>query len=279
MKTLSFKNISMVYRLNNVRYYRMALLLIVLFALFGASCKKDNQVASVAAAPVLSASASNVVLSQINSAQPALSFNWTAAALNNSTSSVTYFLQWDLKGNNFANVSYVKMGNVLTYTYTQGALNALLSVLPPNIASTIEIRLVAASADGAVDDFYSNVVTLTVTPYTYVPPPYNALWMVGDATPNGWNIGSPNPMLQSTADGYIFTYTGALAVGEFKIPVTTGNWGALFYRPAAMHPPLSDTRVVLLDSNSGDNKWYISQAGTYVVTLNLHTLTISIVKQ
>jgi len=69
---------------------------------------------------------------------------------------------------------------------------------------------------------------------------YTKLWIVGDATPNGWNIDNPSVMV-ATSDPNVFTYTGHLNAGEFKIPVATGDWGTDFFRPYKNHPDISET--------------------------------------
>ena len=42
------------------------------------------------------------------------------------------------------------------------------------------------------------------------------LYMVGDATPAGWNIDNPFEMTKDANDNFIFTYHGKLNVGELK---------------------------------------------------------------
>jgi hypothetical protein len=122
--------------------------------------------------------------------------------------------------------------------------------------------------------------SIQITPFT----PYTALWMVGDATAPGWNINAPQPMTPTPGDPYTFTYTGPLAVGEFKIPVTTGDFGCPYFRPASNHPPITDTSAPFVPihqdpADVNDFKWYISTAGNYKVTLNQLYETISIQKQ
>ena len=122
--------------------------------------------------------------------------------------------------------------------------------------------------------------SIHITPFT----PYTSLWMVGDATPVGWNINTPQPMVPTPGDPYTFTYTGPLTVGEFKIPVTTGNFNCPYFRPATNHPPISDISAPYVAVNQApadvnDYKWYISVAGNYKVSLNQLYETISIVKQ
>ena len=113
--------------------------------------------------------------------------------------------------------------------------------------------------------------------------PYTKLWIVGDATPNGWNIDNPSTMT-ATSDPYVFTYTGHLNVGEFKFPVATGDWGTDFFRPLTNHPDINTTVAQFVKhgtapDDTDDYKWYIATAGNYTITLNQFYETISIVKQ
>ncbi|MEI6948642.1 SusF/SusE family outer membrane protein [Paraflavisolibacter sp. H34] len=118
-------------------------------------------------------------------------------------------------------------------------------------------------------------MTLSIKPFT----PYGKLWMVGSATPNGWDINHPNEMVKDAANPMVFTYSGPLAAGEFKIPTATGNWGTDYFMPAVNHQDLGNTTVKFIAGGNPDNKWEITQAGNYTVTLNQLYETITIVKQ
>lgn len=127
-----------------------------------------------------------------------------------------------------------------------------------------------------------NLIADTISYQQLAQPAYSQLWIVGDATPNGWNINNPNQMFRDPDNHFIFKYDEVLNVGEFKIPVTTGNWGCAYYRPYFNHPPITDDSVQLVQPGGGpadanDYKWYIPTAGPYKITLNLLTPSISIV--
>ncbi len=63
--------------------------------------------------------------------------------------------------------------------------------------------------------------TISIQPFT----PFPQVWMVGDATPAGWNIDNPTPMVADPVNPYKFTWSGPLTAGEFKLPVETGDLG------------------------------------------------------
>lgn len=116
---------------------------------------------------------------------------------------------------------------------------------------------------------------ISITKFT----PYTRLWIVGDATPNGWNIDAPNEMQADPGNPYVFTYTAALNAGEFKIPVATGDWGTDYFMPGINHPPITSTYARFTRGGQPDNKWLISDPGTYTITLDQLHETITIQRQ
>ncbi|MGD8428669.1 MAG: SusF/SusE family outer membrane protein [Balneolaceae bacterium] len=118
-------------------------------------------------------------------------------------------------------------------------------------------------------------MTISIQKFT----PYSQLWIVGDATPNGWNIDNPNQMQQDPNNQYVFTFNGQLSAGEFKFPTATGDWGTDYFMPAINHQPLDSTYVRFIPGGSPDNKWQIDTAGTYSIKLNQLYETIEIQKQ
>src|SRR5690606_1078135 len=106
--------------------------------------------------------------------------------------------------------------------------------------------------------------TIHITPFV----PYENLWIVGDATPTGWNIDAPTPMVRQSE--YIFTWTGQLNAGEFKFPIATGDWGTGFFMPYHADEPISETLVVFRPTGSPDTKWRVQpgEEGTYTIELD-----------
>ena len=64
-----------------------------------------------------------------------------------------------------------------------------------------------------------------------LPIKTSALYMVGDATPNGWSIDNPTPLQPSPDDELVFTWEGTLYKGEIKLCLSAGSWDAPFIRP------------------------------------------------
>lgn len=110
--------------------------------------------------------------------------------------------------------------------------------------------------------------------------PYTQLWMIGDATPNGWNDAAPNPMTKDATNPYIFTYEGALNAGEFKIPTAVGtNWSCDYFMPAVAGEGVESTHMTFVEKGGPDRKWKITVAGNYKIVINQFYETISITKQ
>lgn len=107
-------------------------------------------------------------------------------------------------------------------------------------------------------------MTIAIEPFT----PYTQLWMVGDATPAGWNIDDPTPLEPVAGDPYTFVYHGPLQVGELKFPVTTGDWGADYFMPGINYQPLESEYVRFIPRGDPDHKWMIEEAGNYRITLD-----------
>ena len=101
------------------------------------------------------------------------------------------------------------------------------------------------------------------------------LYMVGDATPKGWDITKAFLLTEDATDGCIFNYTGPMTVGEFKFPVNqNSDWNQDTYMRT------DDTHIFRhIGGTAGDSKWNINVAGNYAISVNIETLTLSVVKQ
>lgn len=109
-------------------------------------------------------------------------------------------------------------------------------------------------------------------------PQYSGLYIVGDGSPSGWNIGSPDAFAQSEADAFEFTYQGSLSPGVVKISTFTGDWcdGDWINSPQDGYE-LTNTDYIITNGCDGpDNKWAVTSTtqGAYIITVNLHNETI-----
>lgn len=124
-------------------------------------------------------------------------------------------------------------------------------------------------------------LTLTAEKLSSLPDKPEVQWeegmvyMVGDATPAGWDINAPTPMVKN---GDIFTYEGALAVGEMKFPVEF-RWDGPTYmaEEAGLEISAGNTYNVVLSPNGDpDNKFKLTAAGDYKLTLDINGLKLKV---
>lgn len=127
---------------------------------------------------------------------------------------------------------------------------------------------------------YKILLNISASSFIEIKPftPYANLWLVGDATPAGWDIDHPTPMVATPGNPYEFSYTGALNAGEFKVPTATGNWGTDYFMPVTNDEGITSTNAIFIPGGNPDNKWKITEAGNYKITINQLTERISIQK-
>lgn len=112
-----------------------------------------------------------------------------------------------------------------------------------------------------------------------LPIKTQALYMVGDATPNGWSIDAPTPLTPNDEDPLVFSWEGKLNTGEMKLCLTTGSWDAGFIRPLVSGEKIGKAEVTdakfQMHAGDPDEKWRITDAGMYLLTFNLRNWTMS----
>jgi len=126
-----------------------------------------------------------------------------------------------------------------------------------------------------------NLKTWTYTITWISEPPQDPietdnLYMVGDATPAGWDINNPTPLTKKSK--YVFEYEGPMKAGEFKCYTKTGDWGATAIRPKVADTELSKSGVAdpnIVYASEPDDKWKVKDAGKYKITLDLEKYTIA----
>lgn len=218
------------------------LFLLVAVVLF--SCEKDeNQVVfDGGTAPKLTASATTIPLSFANKDLPALTLNWTNPdyKFNTGVSSqnVSYLIEVDTVGANFTNPKKQSftVASDLSRTFTQGEFNDFLLnqlQLKVSMPHNIEVRVTSRLGANTVP-LVSNKLSFTVTPFAIPPkvavPASGKLFLVGGASPGGWNNPVPEPSQEFVRiDATTFRITLRLTANEsyLFLPVN-GSWSAKF---------------------------------------------------
>lgn len=213
----------------NRLYYKL-LFIAVLFSGI-AACSKDGEqiIIHTSGSPELTASATEIALDAERADATALQLNWTMLDAQWSDTSVAHgSIAYALQ---IAKATYGFRDSVTTvdlqaeqssYTFTVSSLNALLvsAGCEPGIETQVDMRLVTSLAPNA--PVYSNVITLTATPYVpisylYVPGAYQ-----------NWAVETAEVLVSPTSNNI---YQGIIyfpTVGsEFKI-TTARSWDAAY---------------------------------------------------
>lgn len=121
-----------------------------------------------------------------------------------------------------------------------------------------------------VCDLVAKTIVVKKAKYQTTPLKHTALWMVGSATPGGWSVGEGTMLVPTVDNPTVFKATVNLVEGEMKIAVNNQTgFGQTFY----LRDTTDETEMVF---GGDDNKWNITKAGTYEVTVDVVNMTISI---
>ncbi|MGM9834095.1 MAG: SusF/SusE family outer membrane protein [Candidatus Limisoma sp.] len=123
-----------------------------------------------------------------------------------------------------------------------------------------------------VCDLTAKTVTVTKADYQANALKHTALWLIGSATPGGWNLADGAMLTPTIGNPTVFAGTVDLVEGEMKIAVNSQTgYGQTFYQ----RDTENDAKMVF---GGDDNKWNITQAGKYDVTVDVVNMTISIIE-
>lgn len=171
---------------------------------------------------VLSTQKTTVTGTLATADNPSNTFSWTEA-FKKYTGTVTYTLQYDSAGKNFATINEIPVGTgVLAKSLTEGEMNqtALSCGVAGGAQGKVDYRIKAVTASGSTA--YSNTVSVIINSYEsivrlYLPGGYQA------ATGNGndWDPATAPELIRDIRTGalnklyYIYIYMPAGA--EFKV--------------------------------------------------------------
>ncbi|BAP30826.1 uncharacterized protein CHSO_1789 [Chryseobacterium sp. StRB126] len=176
----------------------------VFIGLLVISCEKDEDQAVLQQTKnsALASDAKTLVLLRDNEADKAVKFDWTNPQYN---ISVVYnnSLEFAKKDTGFKDAKSVDVNaKDLSTTYSVKEFNKIMNdagFLPEKIVD-VDVRM-KTSVGNAV--FYSNVISMTVTPYLAEYPPF---YLVGEASAVGWNAGNAQLLYKDENISTIYTY-------------------------------------------------------------------------
>ncbi|MFN3802982.1 SusE domain-containing protein [Belliella pelovolcani] len=207
---------------------------------------------------------SNLVLTR-EEADDFIVFNVSSVDFGVSVSEVTYTIQIDAAGNNFAAPVAVGSSPTTTVEVNIDELNrrAVAKGLEAEVAGNIEFRVSATTTRAGLPTVNGDAVTISITPYsTEVELPF--LRVPGDY--QGWNPGNDNTIIYSESsddvyEGFVHILSGS---GEFKF-ITGPAWGDF--------PDFGVGATAGMLSEGGGNLKIEDGFGTYKVKVNKETLT------
>ena len=237
------------------------------------ACKKDGAlVTSNGGKPgALTASTTTPVLdkTKLSDATPIVSFTFAAPNYGFSAA-VTNTLQIDAAGDNWKNPMSVTLANkVYSQSYSTSDFNALLLKLNlvGGVTSQVQVRI-ANTISASVAPIYSNVISLTVTPFNLTS------WLYITGAFSGWANPGPaeDSLFSATSNGIYtgiinFNATGSGANQFLVLPAK--NWNNKYATSGSGTPSSTITY------NASNNFNAPAANGWYLVTFNLNSNTIS----
>jgi hypothetical protein len=238
--------------------------------MFASCTKNDPKIVSDGGTPgVLTASATTIVLDKANASDTAtklVTFKVTQPQINVSTP-ITNIIQIDSVGDNWKNPASIAFatGSLSESVNTADLNTALLKIVPGGVTSTVNVRVEHQLSPEV--GFYSNVISLTVTPYSLA----SYIYIVGDF--QGWSATSPDSLVSATSNG-VYTGTFAFNTGNNQFLILPAKSFDNKYATTQANTVVPSTTVTY----NGPNNFYApAPSGNYTITLNLTALTINIV--
>lgn len=200
------------------------------------------------------------ILDEHTHANEAVLLSWTTGNNGGTGNRIYYQLELAPKGTNFQN-AYVAVNNetqIYSWSASQENLNNIILDKfegTPGQSMDLEARISAISKGTEIQ---TSTIEFSVIPYQ---PVTESLFLIGDATPNGWNIDHATEMTRQ--DNGKFTWEGNLVEGDYKFVTTMGNFlpsynndgkGNLVYRENDEDP---------------DEKFHIQEAHYYKISVDL----------
>jgi len=247
--------------------------------------------------PTLTASTASVNLQPppADESVEAIRFDWTNPEYKFTTGvnsqDVNYLLEIDTVGANFGSKSRFSttVSKDLTKRYTVAELNAILGntmALPFGRRYSLEARITSSVGGNNAIPLTSNKITFTATPYA--PPPKVALpvtgrlFIVGNATPGGWNNPVPLPSQEFTKrSNTLFDITIPLSgAGNFYLFLPeNGSWGSKYAVADNQAPGIANGGEFRFYTSGGQDFPAPSAAGNYKITVDFQKGIFTVVKQ
>lgn len=211
-----------------------------------------------------------------------LTLSWNATTNMGTGARIEYTVLVDLKDGSFENAYEVAVSGT-EKAFTAGELNTILMEefgYEADEVVEVDMCVLATIKNDAVEDVISNTVSVTLTTFT---PKSTDLYLIGNATTANWDLAYAIKMTPVEGEDGGFTWSGELNAGEFKFIVWNTSWepsygpaeeeGKLYFREHVKEDPNDET-----SADTYDPKFRVNDPGKYKITVNIETLTYSILK-
>lgn len=238
------------------------------------SCSDDYQETNLGDSPLVLSVSNDIIALDITAPQSnALTFEWTSGSNFNTNAAIKYQLELALSGTNFANSIKTELDKgTTTLSYkTEEINNILLNNL--GIAPDTEVSLEArVTASVQADDLKPQISETKLIKITSYKPVSKTLYLIGDATPNGWNIDNAIGMNSVSGAAGGFVWQGKLNAGELKFITILGQFAPSYGKG------IDDTKLYFRETlnDPNDVKFKISTTGIYKISLNIVNQVIKI---
>ena len=259
---------------SNFKYQVSNIVLVALCAVFFSACEKPEQPLPDESL-VLTASTDSVLCLPIYNDLQALELAWTAGTNHGTGSAISYTLEMDTEGANFAGGLKWEIGRTANRTLVLGhkQLADTLALTYPDIPEGQYTRFewrVRAKVLQTGEEQISKTVTVTIA---WNASMLTRLYLVGDATPNGWDLSRATPMIMDMSNFSVFSWTGQLHKGEFKLLTTDSTW-----LPCYVRDTLDDSKMIYrpTEETYPDMKWFITKTGNYRIDADVKAMTMTL---
>ncbi|MGV7105307.1 SusE domain-containing protein [Flavobacterium sp. U410] len=251
------------------KIFKISALLLTIF--MGISCENDDQtiIAPSGGPELLSpADGNSYVLLQENASNEITTLVWNHADYGVQTE-VNYEIETAIADTDFATIISGGTTNNRYYTWTAEQLNTIMLDLGgiPYVATNINVRIKSSLGTNGDVVAYSNVITLTVTPY---PTDLPKIAVPGNH--QGWNPATA-PLLAASDFGKTDFVGYAWLDGEFKFLAQSAD--GTFSFPPTGGPDYGDDGTfsgVLIDG-AGETNCNATTAGYYYIQANTGEIT------
>ena len=203
-----------------------------------------------------------------------VSFNWSTGTNNGINSAITYTLSLAMESGEYSNPLIQPIEdekNIFLWDIDYGTLNNLIIENGGEAGEAYNLKARVTAKVAQTGDTQTSEEVFTIKTYK---PVSNKLYMVGDATPNDWDIANAVELIASSSQRGVFNYEGPLTQGNFKFSVTQDD---CFCQDFYTKDPDNDSVIVYNEGGSGDDfQWTITEEGNYKIRVDLLNKTISI---